>query len=403
MRVICDLHIHSRFSGGSSNNITLHRIANNCKIKGINVIGTGDACYPIWLNELESNLEEYSEGIYFLPEVPEVKFILQTEVELIWKKDNQTKKVHFIVLIPSFYVLYELEEYLAKYGNLKKDGRPKIYLSAENFILDLKNIDFFIEIIPAHIFTPFYGVLGSMSNFRSLHDAVGNGIHYINAVESGLSADPKMIRYISELNNMSVISNSDAHSISFHRIGREATVFELNTLEFKDLINAIHGNNIIMTYEFKPSEGKYFWDGHRAQRHSNKKEFSCHPKENVKFCPICGNNITKGVLSRVYQLKDQNPILIGKAQYIVPLLHLISKVCGGTEYDKDNIAIYQKIVRSNNGEFNVWNGNGILKDIPVKILQVIDKIKKNRYSIIPGYDGVYGKLELDNYRELKNF
>ena len=403
MQVICDLHIHSRFSGGSSKNITLQRIANNCKIKGINIVGVGDALHPLWLKKLKSNLKEHSEGLYILPEIPEVKFILQTEVELIWKTEHQIKKIHLIVLIPNFAILHQISDYLSRFGNLKEDGRPKIYLSAEQFILDLKGIEFFIEIIPAHVFTPFFGVLGSIPNFKSLKHAFGNGIHYINAVESGLSADPRMIRYISELNNISVISNSDAHSTSFHRIGREATVFELKKLNYEDLMKAIHGNKITKTYEFKPSEGKYYWDGHRAERHLNKKEFSCHPKENIRVCPICGKEITKGVLSRVYELKDQKPLLNKNVQYIVPLLHLISKISGGTEYSQENLATYQRIVESNNGEFNIWNGNCNFKNIPNKVMCAIDRIKTGKYYFVPGYDSVYGKLELENYRELKSF
>ena len=212
-----------------------------------------------------------------------------------------------------------------------------------------------------------------------------------------------MIRNISELNDLSIVSFSDAHSSNFHRIGREATVIKIKELDYYSIIKAIHSNSIEKTYEFKPSEGKYFWDGHRAERHLNKKGFSCHPKEKINICPICGNKITKGVLSRIYELKDQKPLLQINMQYIVPLLHLISVVCGGTEYTKKNLAIYHKIVRSNNGEFNIWNGHNNSKDIPHKVKCVIDRIKTGKYSFVPGYDSVYGKLELKKFKELMSF
>lgn len=403
MEVICDLHIHSRYSGGSSYKITLPKIANNCRIKGINLIGSGDALNPLWLKELKNYLQEFADGVYFYPNIPEVKFIIQTEVELIWNFKKQIKKIHFILLFPDFETLIQVIEYLNKYGNLREDGRPKIYLSAEDFILDIKRINFFIEIIPAHVLTPFFGILGSIPNFRSLKQAVGNGIHYINAVESGLSADPNLIRNISELNNMSIISNSDAHSTNFHRIGREATKLKISKLTYKSIINSIERNSIIKTYEFQPPEGKYFYDGHRPERHQNKREFSCHPNENVKICPICRKNITKGVLSRIYELKDQNSVLGKKVQYIIPLLHLFSILNGGTEYSKQNLSLYERIVISNGGEFNIWDGEIHLNNIPKKILNVIENIKAGKYTIIPGYDGIYGRLELENYRLLESF
>ncbi|MFX1309788.1 MAG: DNA helicase UvrD, partial [Promethearchaeota archaeon] len=222
MYKICDLHIHSKFSGGASKKIDIFKIAFNCNVKGIQIVGTGDCLHPLWLIELKDNLIEYSNGIFRTPEVPNVNFILQTEIEAIWKNNLNIKKVHFILLFPNFEKLNESIEFLSKFGNLTKEGRAKIFNSAENIIFGLKSIDEDIEIIPAHIFTPFFGIFGEKSHFNTLKEALGYGLNYINCVETGLSADPLMVRRISELNKVSIISNSDCHSTNFHRLGREA-------------------------------------------------------------------------------------------------------------------------------------------------------------------------------------
>ncbi|MHA1498616.1 MAG: hypothetical protein ACTSRT_13880 [Promethearchaeota archaeon] len=135
MEKVADLHIHSKYSGGTSKRINIFNIALNSKIKGLDIVGTGDCLHPSWLKELKFELEEYDNGIYYHPKIPEIKFILQTEIELIWKIEGEFKKVHFIILIPNFHILNDVYQFLSVYGTLTEDGRPKIYLSVENFIL----------------------------------------------------------------------------------------------------------------------------------------------------------------------------------------------------------------------------------------------------------------------------
>ncbi|MBY9020553.1 MAG: hypothetical protein KGD67_05805, partial [Candidatus Lokiarchaeota archaeon] len=231
-------------------------------------------------------------------------------------------------------------------------------------------------------------------HFKSLIEALGEGINYIHAVETGLSADPTMIRSITELNNLSIISNSDSHSLYFHRLGREATVLGMNRVTYRDIINSIRKNKIIKTYEFNPSEGKYYYDGHRSSRHSSNNSYFCSPKRNIIYCPICGNTLTKGVLSKVYDLKDSEKPIYENFQYIVPLLHLISAVYGGSEYNNKNLSLYREIVEAANGEFNIWENSIDLYPISYELCEVINKIKSGNYWFIPGYDGIYGKLQL---------
>ena len=396
MHKICDLHIHSKFSGGASKNIDIFKIAYNCNIKGVNIVGTGDCLHPLWLNELFSNLIEYSNGVFFTPNVADVYFILQSEVEAIWKNDFNAKKVHFILLFPNFEKLEESIEYLSKFGNLAKEGRPKIYSSAEKLIFGLKSIDKDIEIIPAHIFTPYFGIFGNKSRFNKIKEALGNGMNYINSVETGLSADPLMVRGISELNKVSVISNSDSHSTNFHRLGREATVLNLNKLNYQNLVDSIRRNKIFKTYEFKPSQGKYYYDGHRPERHTDNMDYFCSPKLNIDICPYCRKKLTKGVLSRIQELNDQiNPFKLNY-QYIVPLLHLISIVLGRSEYDRRNLSIYQKLVQDNDSEYAIWEGKSNFDSIPDNLIEAIQKVRKDKFWFIPGHDAVYGKLQFEN-------
>ncbi len=396
MNKICDLHIHSKFSGGASKNIDIFKIAFNCNIKGIELVGTGDCLHPLWLIELKNNLIEYSSGIYFTPKIPNVNFVLQTEIEAIWNNHLGTKKVHFILLFPNFEKLDESINFLSKFGNLTKEGRPKIYNSAESIIFGLKSIDADIEIIPAHIFTPYFGIFGDKPHFNTMKEALGYGMNYINCIETGLSADPLMIRSISELNRVSIISNSDCHSINFHRLGREATRIQLNKLNYYNLVDSIKRNKIIKTYEFKPSQGKYYYDGHRPERHFNNRDYYCSPKLNIDICPYCKKKLTKGVLARVQDLSDQISPFKLNFQYVVPMLHLISVILGGSEYDKTNLSLYQKLVENNNSEFAIWEGKSNFDDIPERLIEAIHKVRNGKFWFIPGHDAVYGKLQFEN-------
>ncbi|MFX1437487.1 MAG: endonuclease Q family protein [Promethearchaeota archaeon] len=395
MNKVCDLHIHSKFSGGASKSIEIHKIAVNCNMKGIQIVGTGDCLHPIWLIELKNNLIEYSNGIFYSLNTPNVNFILQTEIEAIWKNNSNVKKVHFILLFPNFEKLDETIKFLSKFGNLKNDGRPKIYISAENLIFGLKSIDENIEIIPAHILTPYFGIFGDQAHFNTMKEALGYGMNYINCIETGLSADPLMIRSISELNRVSIISNSDSHSINFHRLGREATKIKLNKLDYPNLIDSLKRNKIVKTYEFKPSQGKYYYNGHRPERHINKRDYYCSPKININNCPYCKKKLTRGVLARVQDLSDQVNHFKLNFQHIVPLLQLISNILGGTEYDRRNLSIYYQLVENNESEYAIWEGKSNFDNIPEDLIDAIQNIRNGKFWFIPGHDAVYGKLQFE--------
>ncbi|UCC20119.1 MAG: hypothetical protein JSV62_02220 [Promethearchaeota archaeon] len=396
MNKICDLHIHSKYSGGASKNIDINKIAFNCNVKGIQLVGTGDCLHPLWLIELKNNLIEYSSGIFCTLKIPNVNFVLQTEIEAIWKNTSKIKNVHFIILFPNFEKLDESIKFLSNFGNLAKEGRPKIYRSAESLIFGLKSIDEDIEIIPAHIFTPYFGIFGDKPHFNTLKEALGYGMNQINCIETGLSADPLMVRSISELNKVSIISNSDSHSTNYHRLGREATKINFNKLNYNNLVDSLKRNKIIKTYECKPSQGKYYYDGHRPERHCDNKDYYCSPKLNINVCPYCKRKLTRGVLARVQDLSDQiNPFKLN-FQYIVPMLYLISIVLGGSEYDRGNLSIYQNLVENNDNEYDIWEGRSNFDNIPENLIKAIHKIRDGKFWFIPGHDAVYGKLQFEN-------
>ena len=228
-----------------------------------------------------------------------------------------------------------------------------------------------------------------------MSEALGGSIRLIYAIETGLSADPFMIRSISELDRFTVISNSDSHSTTLHRLGREASLFYLNKITYRNLIESIRTNKILKTYEFKPSAGKYYYDGHRKERHVNKLDYFCSPKLNVNTCPHCGKPLTKGVLSRVHKLYDQKYTEEISFQYVVPLLSLIAVILGGTEYDKKNLFVYDKLISNNGSEYNIWEGGSNFQGLSEDLISAIINVRKGNFWFVPGYDSNYGKLQIN--------
>src|SRR3990167_801139 len=262
MNVIADLHLHSRFARACSKDITLQNLEKFAKLKGINLLGTGDFQHQKWITELKSQLKDNGTGI--LRTKTNYPFVLQTELSLIYSQDGKGRRVHNVVLAPNFEVADQIVEYLSKKGRLDYDGRPIFKIPCPEFTEALKEISPEIEVIPAHAWTPYFSVFGSMSGFDSLQAAFLDQTKHIKAIETGLSSDPEMNWRLSKLDGITLISSSDAHSYWPWRIGREATVFDMKELSYKELIRAIRDNKVVETLEFNPQEGKYHFDGHRA-------------------------------------------------------------------------------------------------------------------------------------------
>ena len=218
-----DLHIHSRYSRATSQNMTIEEIARNAKIKGLDILGTGDFTHPLWLKEIKKKLAE-EDGIY---DYDGVKFIPSGEISLIYNQGEKTRKIHYLLLAENFSVVDQINEFLDKKGRRDYDGRPIFGFSSIELAEQLMSISNDIEIIPAHAWTPWFAIFGSMSGFDSVEECFQEKAKYIHSIETGMSSDPALNWRISGLDKYTLISNSDAHSATPLRLGREANVFEL--------------------------------------------------------------------------------------------------------------------------------------------------------------------------------
>src|SRR3989344_2088298 len=298
MRVIADLQIHSKYSRACSQDLIPKNIGHWADKKGIGVIGTGDFTHPEWLKELKAALEEVSPGLYKLKDgSSSAFFMLTSEVSSIYKQEDKVRRVHNMIFAPDFSAVDKIISNLETRGaNLKADGRPIMGIHCDELVKIVKDVSAQAEVIPAHAWTPHFGIFGSLSGFNSVEEAFGDQAKYIKAIETGLSSDPKMNWQVSGLDKYALTSNSDAHSL--RKIGREANVFEINEkkLSYAEIIRVLYGKNpkeFLYTLEFFPEEGKYHLDGHRECK------FSCLPQQTKKLkgiCPVCGKKLLVGGL-----------------------------------------------------------------------------------------------------------
>ncbi len=396
MRLIADLHIHSRFSRGTSPKIDLPSLAHWAKIKGIGLLGSGDFTHPQWSKELKKGLRPDGSGLYFYENV---RFMLTTEISAIWSQDGKVRKVHMLVLAPSFDVVERISRDLSLIGNLASDGRPILGMSARQLAEIVWNAEESAELIPAHIWTPWFSVFGSRSGFDSVEDCFGPYSPRIFAVETGLSSDPPMNWRLSALDRVTLISNSDAHSLN--KLGREATVFDLEDVSYSAIIESLKTRDprhFLGTIEFYPQEGKYHYDGHR------KCGVVLSPQESMalgNICPVCGKPLTIGVMHRVEDLADRQDMgsVKDRPSYrsLVPLEEIISQALGVGVNSKSVTRHYLSLIERFGSEF------GILMDLPLsdikdrvnpRIAQGISQVRSGEVMITPGYDGVYGSVHI---------
>jgi len=420
MKFTADLHIHSKYSYACSKSLTLPNINQWAKIKGIDVISTADFTHPRWFENLAIELEEAEEGLYRLKDeylkeasdvfVPkscerEIRFILSTEISLIYKRRDKVRKVHYVVLAPSLAVVAQINRELSMVGNLNSDGRPILGLDSRDFLEILMYISPDIQVIPAHVWTPHFAIFGSKSGFDSVEECFGDLAHHITAFETGLSSDPLMNYRLSQNDRYALISSSDAHSLK--KLGREATVFDCEKSYF-GILDAIRKDHskIYGTIEFYPEEGKYHADGLRAEN------LVLTPKETKKLnfkSPNSGKNVTVGVLHRVDDLADremgEKPESARSYWYIIPLAEILSEILMKGVNTKTVQSRYFDALEALGSEFYV------LKDAPVSEIKKFDTvlaeaIKRMREGNVirkPGYDGEFGEIKLFNYGEISKF
>lgn len=410
-----DLHLHSKYSRATSREMDLENMWKWGQLKGIKVITAADFTHPLWFAELQSKLEPAEPGLYKLQdsiekrlaaEVPEscksdVRFILTTEISSIYSKNGRTRKVHNIVFAPSLETAQKINTRLGAIGNLRADGRPILGLDSKlllKMVLDASREN---ALVPAHAWTPHFSVFGSNSGFNTLEECFEELTPHIFAIETGLSSDPEMNWRLSQLDNITLISNSDAHSAT--RIGRECNIFNTE-LSYNGIITAMkkdpsrEGMKLAMTIEFFPEEGKYHVDGHR----------NCGarlaPSESIKrnnICPTCGKPVTIGVLHRVEEIADRPEgfRLRGAPQFkkLVGLLEIIAEAFGTGPVTVGVKQEFKKLTTHFGNELK------ILLKVPISDLQKfthpfvsegVKRVREDKVIIDAGYDGEYGKVHL---------
>jgi uncharacterized protein (TIGR00375 family) len=392
MQVISDLHIHSKYSRACSKRIDIPNLEKWARIKGVDLLGTGDFTHPLWFKHLKETLTEKN-GI--LSTKNNFPFILQTEVSLIYSQGGKTRKVHFVLLSPDFETAEKITEYFKKYGRVDYDGRPIFGIKSYDMVRELKAIDDLIEIIPAHIWTPWFGLFGSKSGFDSVEECFKDQSKHIYALETGLSSDPEMNWLWSKLDKYQLVSSSDSHSFWPWRIGREATVFELGEdFSYKNIIDAIRNKKVLKTVEVDPAYGKYHHTGHRKCNIVMDPEKAL---ENKDICPVCNQLLTVGVMERVKELSDREKPLKpeGASDFIrlLPLSEIISTVLKTSINSKTVWAIYNKMIEKFGNEYNILlkADKEKLKEVADdKIAETIINIREGSLKVKPGFDGVYG-------------
>jgi uncharacterized protein (TIGR00375 family) len=407
MKVIADLHMHSRYSRACSKDLTLPNIAAWADKKGITVIGTGDFTHPKWLVEIKELLEETKPGLYQLRDrSARAYFMLTAEVSSIYKQGDKVRRIHNLLLAPNIEAVEKLIAALEQRGaNLKADGRPIMGIHAQDLVKMCKEIDSRIEIIPAHAWTPHFGVFGSLSGFDSLEEAFGDQAKHIFAIETGLSSDPKMNWEVSSLDSISLISNSDAHSLP--KIGREVNIFEIDEagLSYDTIISTIKNKDpktFVYTVEFFPEEGKYHLDGHRDCK------ISFMPEETKKrngICPVCGKKLLLGVLHRVADVGDRDfgytPPGAVPFKSMIPLEEIIAEALDAGVSSKKVKALYDTML-DQAPEFKILldlSEEQIAAISNPVIAQSIIRVRDGRVYIEPGYDGVFGKIQIYTSKE----
>ena len=423
--IVGDFHLHSKYSRAVSPQMNIPVMAEYGQKKGIDVLATGDWTHPVWFRELRANLEEAEEGLFSVRKkslaqphpdpllkgegTQAVKFLLSVEIATIYSQNGKGRRIHQVILVPSFETAEKVNKELIKRGfNLSSDGRPIIGLSSKNLLSLILEIDERSLLIPAHIWTPWFGIYGQMSGFNSLSEAFEDLAPKIYGIETGLSSDPEMNWQIDELNSRSILSFSDAHSPA--KMGREATIFRLEDLSYENIrraimqpslkldarnkkldkevrslkldiplssvqhqnpdssIQSLVSNKVLYTIEFYPEEGKYHYSGHRNCNVTMTPE---EQKASGGICPVCHRKVTDGVMRRVGELAQEDlrgnhkPNSAGLVWItdpknahppyvkIVPLQEIISEAIGSPVASPKVKVIFDTLCKDGVSEFHV--------------------------------------------------
>lgn len=411
MQFIADLHIHSHYSMATSKQCDPDNLCVWAARKGLNVVGTGDFTHPGWRAELREGLVDAGNGLYRLSkqrrarligdawglDLESVYFILSAEISSIYKRGGKTRKIHNLVMVPSFNAAERICARLSSIGNLAADGRPILGLDSRDLLeLCLEECED-VMFVPAHIWTPHFSLFGSKSGFDAVEECFDDLVGHITAMETGLSSDPPMNWRLSALDRFALVSNSDAHSPA--NLARESNLFDCE-LSYHAIRNALRGNSsgFIGTLEFFPEEGKYHYDGHRK---CGVRWSPSETKAHGGICPVCGRPVTQGVLHRVDILADRpegvHPEAARHFERLVPLRSVIAAALGTSEQSAAVERVYQSLIRSVGPELV------ILRTAPLDVIKAeagalvaegVRRVREGQVIVVPGFDGEYGKVEI---------
>jgi len=404
MRIIADLHIHSRYSRATSREMTLETLALWAKLKGIGLIGTGDFTHPAHFASIEEKLEPTGNGLFVLKKGDgrdDVRFMLSAEVSNIFSQGGKTRKVHSLIFSPTIEAARRINAAFSSLGNINSDGRPIFGFSAIDLVKIVMDASPEAMLVPAHAWTPWFSIFGSKSGFDSIDECFGEYSLHIHAIETGLSSNPAMNWRVSALDRVTLISNSDAHSPS--KLGREANVFDcdMDYYEIRDILINKDNKRFLYTVEFYPEEGKYHSDGHRACG------VRLDPRETRALegnCPVCGKGLTVGVLSRVEDLADRPSGYIPEnaipARHLVPLEEILASAMNvGTASVKVRRE-YRRLV-SAAPEFSYlldMDGGALRDSCGGLVASAIERVRNGDISVVPGYDGEFGRISVFDKR-----
>ena len=390
----------------------LEHLDQAAKIKGVDVISTGDFTHPVWFKEIKDKLEPVESGLFKLKQearlpvredglpvsssnIAATHFILTTEISCIYSKNGRVRKVHILIFAPDTVTVEKINIRLGQIGNLRADGRPILGLDAKDLAKIAWEASPDCLVVPSHAWTPWFAVFGSKSGFDSLDECFEEETKNIFAIETGLSSNPAMNWRLSALDSVAIISCSDAHSLQ--KIAREACVFDTE-MSYPAIVEAIKSKNpkkFLSTIEFFPEEGKYHYDGHRLCG------VRLSPQETRKYrglCPVCGRPLTIGVLNRVEELADRPEGFVPKGaipyKSLVPLPEIIGAVLGVGVASKQVGRSYDNLIKKFGSEGNILLDVPVeaLKDVSPEVASAIDGMRQGKIQVEPGYDGVYGKV-----------
>ena len=404
-----DLHLHSPYARATSRELTFENMARWARIKGIDLLASADFTHPEWFAETKRKLRPTGDGLY---ECDGARFVLGTEVNCNGHQGGKNRRIHMLMFAPSIEVVEQINEALSDKGLLGSDGRPTLHMTPRELLETVLHIDERTMLIPAHAWTPHFGLYGSRTGFDSLEECFGDLTQHVAAIETGLSSDPAMNWRMPELDDVSIVSFSDAHSLP--KMARELTFID-GELSYDGLRQALREQSIAYTVEFFPEEGKYHHSGHR------KCGVNLSPDEVAKTgatCPVCGRRMTLGVMQRTESLARRDVGVFrggdgfvrhegrsdgqdegGRPPFrsLVGLQQIVAESMGRGVNTKGVRTQYMRLVDELGSEMHILmdaDTSDIERVGGERIADGVERVRGGDIYIEPGYDGVFGKVQV---------